>query len=381
MFRLMTAMVSLGVPLAVAAPAGAQISIGISVGVPPPPLLVYDQPPLPGPDYIWTPGYWAWDDVVDDYYWVPGTWVLAPRPGLLWTPPWWGWDDGEYVFHSGYWGPHVGFYGGVPYGYGYTGFGFEGGYWRGNHVYYNRVVTNVTNVHITNIYQKNVVVNHITRISYNGGPGGVKARPARQDLIAAHEAHLAPTRNQFQHLVAARTDPRAFVTANRGRPPLVATPRPLPAPRAAMHGDPGRIGGRPGGPGMAPGGPGRGPGRGMAPPDARAAFRDPRMGHGPMPVDERRGGPPPFARNRAMAEPRPRPDFRGGGAPWDRPPPPDHARMQQSGWSDRPAPPPHRMAMPAPRPFAGPPRPAYHPAPAPRPKAPPRRDDRHDHHG
>ncbi|PXA98435.1 hypothetical protein DMC47_08630, partial [Nostoc sp. 3335mG] len=94
-----------------------------------------------------------------------------------------------------------------------------------------------------------------------------------------------------------------------------------------------------------------------------------------------RGGPPPFARERPMDEPRPRPDFRGGGAPWDRPPP-DHARMPHPGWSDRPAPPPlHRMAMPAPRAFAGPPRPAYHPAPAPRPKAPPRRDDRHDHHG
>ncbi|MEN3749637.1 hypothetical protein TPR58_20860 [Sphingomonas sp. HF-S3] len=355
MFRVMTAMVSLGATLAIAVPAGAQISVDISVGVPPPPLPVYEQPPLPGPDYIWTPGYWAWDDIVDDYYWVPGTWVLAPRPGLLWTPPWWGWDDGAYVFHSGYWGPHVGFYGGVPYGYGYTGYGFEGGYWRGNHVYYNRVVTNVTNVHITNIYQKNVVVNRVTRISYNGGPGGVQARPARQDLIAAHEAHLMPTRNQFQHLVAARTDPRAFVTANRGRPPLVATPRPLAAPG--------------------------GPGRGMAPPDGRAAFRDPRMDRA-MPVDERRGDPPPFARERPMDEPRPRSDVRGGGVPSDRPPPPVHGRMQQSGWSDRPAPPPpHRMAMPVPRPLAGPPRPAYHPAPAPRPKAPPRRDDRHDHHG
>src|ERR1700756_4377330 len=25
---------------------------------PPPELPVYDQPPAPGPDYIWTPGYW-----------------------------------------------------------------------------------------------------------------------------------------------------------------------------------------------------------------------------------------------------------------------------------------------------------------------------------
>ena len=29
---------------------------------------------LPGPGYIWTPGYWAYDPA-DGYYWVPGTWV------------------------------------------------------------------------------------------------------------------------------------------------------------------------------------------------------------------------------------------------------------------------------------------------------------------
>jgi len=27
---------------------------------PPPPLPEYDQPPAPDPDYLWTPGYWAW---------------------------------------------------------------------------------------------------------------------------------------------------------------------------------------------------------------------------------------------------------------------------------------------------------------------------------
>ena len=27
---------------------------------PPPPLPDYDQPPAPGDDYLWTPGYWAW---------------------------------------------------------------------------------------------------------------------------------------------------------------------------------------------------------------------------------------------------------------------------------------------------------------------------------
>src|SRR6516165_3029056 len=89
----------------------AQISIAIRIG--PPPLPVYVQPPCPAEGYIWIPGYWAYDYDYDDYYWVPGTWVLAPEVGLLWTPPYWAWSGDGFVFHEGYWGPHVGFYGGV----------------------------------------------------------------------------------------------------------------------------------------------------------------------------------------------------------------------------------------------------------------------------
>ncbi len=218
---------AIGVATLACAPAAAQVSLGISVDLAPPPLPVYAQPPLPGPDFIWTPGYWAWDDFAAAYYWVPGTWVRAPRAGLLWTPPWWGWIGGSYVFHAGYWGPHVGFYGGVPYGFGYTGSGFQGGYWSGNHVFYNQAVTNVRNVHITNVYRRDVTVNRLTRVSYNGGPGGVQARPNRQDWLTAHEPHIGATGNQQTHVAAARSDPRAFASTNRGRPPLAATARPL----------------------------------------------------------------------------------------------------------------------------------------------------------
>ena len=51
----------------------AGIAVGVSINVAPPVLPVYVQPPLPGPGYMWTPGYWAYGD--DGYYWVPGTWV------------------------------------------------------------------------------------------------------------------------------------------------------------------------------------------------------------------------------------------------------------------------------------------------------------------
>ena len=72
----------------------AYVSVGVSINIAPPALPVYVQPPCPEVGYIWTPGYWAWDD--GDYYWVPGTWVSAPSVGLLWTPGYWGWGDGGY---------------------------------------------------------------------------------------------------------------------------------------------------------------------------------------------------------------------------------------------------------------------------------------------
>ena len=83
----------------------------------PPPLPTYDQPPIPGPGYVWTPGYWDWSDDAGDYYWVPGTWVEPPQRGVLWTPGYWRYYNGRYLYSDGYWGPQVGFYGGVDYGY------------------------------------------------------------------------------------------------------------------------------------------------------------------------------------------------------------------------------------------------------------------------
>src|SRR5665213_1172303 len=137
----------------------AQASVGVSVGYAPPPLPIYEQPPIPGYGYLWTPGYWAWDDYDGDYYWVPGTWVLPPRIGYLWTPGYWDFVDGYYVFNDGYWGPEVGFYGDINYGFGYFGYGYEGGYWRGRDFFYNRSVNNVRNVSVTNVFSRPMVNN------------------------------------------------------------------------------------------------------------------------------------------------------------------------------------------------------------------------------
>src|SRR6201995_4754949 len=153
----------------------AQVSVGISVRVAPPAIPVYEQPPCPVDGYLWVPGYWAWDDG-DGYYWVPGYWSAPPQVGFLWTPGYWGWGGGVYAWHGGYWGPHVGFYGGVNYGFGYGGVGFEGGYWRGGAFFYNHSCANFGGVHVTNVYN-HTVINNYNHVSFNGGSGGLHARP------------------------------------------------------------------------------------------------------------------------------------------------------------------------------------------------------------
>jgi hypothetical protein len=213
----------------------------ISTDVPPPPLPIYEQPIIPGPGYLWVPGYWAWSDDFE-YYWVPGTWVLAPEPGLLWTPAYWAWNDGEYVFYPGYWGPHVGFYGGVNYGFGYTGEGYEGGYWRGGTFFYNTTVNNISNASITNVYTRNVVVNNSSNVSYNGGEGGITARPTAEQFLAAREHHLPPRPEQVRHLEAAAQNPSLLLSNNHGHPTVAATSSP------ARFRGPGVVAARPGNP-------------------------------------------------------------------------------------------------------------------------------------
>ena len=214
-------------PLIVMTPsmALAQVALGISVQIAPPELPVYEQPPMPDVGYIWTPGYWAWADPVG-YYWVPGTWVQPPTVGVLWTPPYWGWSGGAYVFNAGYWGPHVGFYGGVDYGFGYGGRGYEGGRWDNGGFVYNRNANNFGSVHVTNVYTSNLTVINNTHVSYVGGTGGIHAEPTTDERLAAHETHAPPTGEQTKHIEAAKSNPDFALSHNNGHPAIAATSRP-----------------------------------------------------------------------------------------------------------------------------------------------------------
>lgn len=295
--------------VATPAPSCAQGSVGISVTIAPPALPVYVQPVCPGPGYIWTPGYWAWDPDFG-YYWVPGTWVLPPSPGLLWTPGYWGWRNGVYVWFDGYWGLVVGFYGGINYGFGYNGYGYHGGYWDRGRFYYNRTVNNIRITNITNYYSKRVPRSATTRrVSFNGGRGGTALRPtgAQREARQKGSAPIAAQKEQHQ---AARREPRLRASVNRGRPSIAATPKP-----GAFSG-PGVVRARRAGatykappPGKAPAGPTEKPAKPAAPEKRR-----------PVTPPEREAPAAPKARPAPRGEPV-RPELRPGEPRRERPRP------------------------------------------------------------
>ena len=351
--RLLLAATMLAAPLTAAASMAAAAEIGISVQLEPPALPVYEQPPIPAPGYLWTPGYWAYDGTVG-YYWVPGTWVQPPEVNLLWTPPYWAWADGVYVFHEGYWGPHVGFYGGIDYGFGYGGVGYEGGRWDGGVFTYNRTVNNFGGVEIAHAYEAKVTVVNHTRVSFNGGANGVKAEPTQAELAVEHEHHLQATALQTRNRTVAEKTPALAAKQNGGRPQIAATPRP------GQFEEPGNAPGRAGG---------------NEHPAAPAAA--PRLGEQAVPRPEDR--PLPHPDEHPVPRPEARPDEHPVARPDEHPVArPDEHPVARPDEHPVARPDEHPVPRPGERPVG---RPEEHPAPRPgeRP-APPAAEHRQPEH-
>ncbi|MBZ5699800.1 MAG: hypothetical protein LAN18_14770 [Acidobacteriia bacterium] len=76
---------------------GAQVSIGIRIGPPPPPRVVHVLPARPGPEFVWVEGYWY--PVGRHYKWHGGYWTRPLYPGARWVGPH---HDGQRFF-AGYW--------------------------------------------------------------------------------------------------------------------------------------------------------------------------------------------------------------------------------------------------------------------------------------
>ena len=350
----------------VASPAVSRAAIVLSIGIAPPMLPVYVQPPCPGPGYMWTPGYWAYDD---GYFWVPGTWVMVPEVGFYWTPGYWGWNGALFVFNEGYWGPQVGFYGGINYGFGYTGAGYQGGYWNHGTFFYNRAATNVGSVR--NVYSQTVTARNMNRVSFNGGAGGIAARPTAAEMTAAHARHIGPTAAQTAQVRAASGNRQLYASVNHGRPPVAATAKA------------GQFGGR-----------GAAPARAAAPGNrataSRAAANRPAAAHPNRAAQAHRTVKPqatreaqvrprpnqvhsqpritqqrPLARTQTMAHAAPHPQPRQGPRQAQVRPTPNHVHSQPRMAQQRPLARTQTMAHAAPRPEP-------RPAPAPH-SAPPQR--------
>ena len=75
----------------------AQVSIGVTIGQPPPPPVVYRVPPQPAPEFVWVEGYWYPHG--HKYRWHDGYWTRAPFAGAYWVQPYY--DGGRY--YAGYW--------------------------------------------------------------------------------------------------------------------------------------------------------------------------------------------------------------------------------------------------------------------------------------
>jgi hypothetical protein len=71
------------------------------IRVAPPPVVVERPGPVPGPRYVWIPGYQRWNG--HGYVWVRGHYVVAPHPGAVWIPATYVARSGGYIFIAGHW--------------------------------------------------------------------------------------------------------------------------------------------------------------------------------------------------------------------------------------------------------------------------------------
>jgi hypothetical protein len=66
----------------------------------PPPVVEEVVPASPGRRYVWTSGYWTWNN---RWMWQPGQWVLPPRERAAWVPGQWVDHRGDWQWVPGHW--------------------------------------------------------------------------------------------------------------------------------------------------------------------------------------------------------------------------------------------------------------------------------------
>jgi len=97
MRRLTNTLFALILTLLCVSAVGAEVNIGINIGPPPPPRVVYVHPARPAPEFMWIEGYWY--PKKGHYHWHEGYWTRRPYEEALWVAPHY---DGHSYF-VGYW--------------------------------------------------------------------------------------------------------------------------------------------------------------------------------------------------------------------------------------------------------------------------------------
>ena len=180
---------------------------GISAEEAPPPLPEYDQPPIPAPGYIWTPGYWAGTTSIIIGCRVAGG---AAGGGHLLDASLLGLLQRSLLFIGGYWGSASVSTGASTMAMVMAAVASRAARWDHGAFYYNRAVTNLRGATITNVYEKNVVISNRDWVSYNGGRGGLTLRPTAEEEAAAREPHRLLMQWQTQHVRAAQRGQHRF---------------------------------------------------------------------------------------------------------------------------------------------------------------------------
>ena len=125
-------------------------------------------------------------------------------------------------------GRHVGFYGGVNYGFGYGGSGYEGGRWDNGQFAYNRTVNNFGSVRVTNVYeqQRNGHQQYPCQLQRRHRRPEGRSRPPRTRgrERASPAADRRADRSTSLRPPATRSSRRAATTAIRRSPPPRAPP-------------------------------------------------------------------------------------------------------------------------------------------------------------
>jgi len=78
-------------------------------------------------------------------------------------------------------------------------------------------VTNVNITEVHNVYNTTIINRNETRVSYNGGDGGNRERPSREEKSFSRERHIAPVSAQHQHTQEARGNRELRASVNQGR--------------------------------------------------------------------------------------------------------------------------------------------------------------------